>query len=405
MASGIGSKDLDDIKKSFQDSMATQMSLQLHDFSSKMLSEMDKKLSDFKNEVGNGNGFGKNKKNFNNQKGQSNQRSFQSRTGARPKARPNSNQNSTPKNDVKNHDKAFVTEEVVKQKQKRINPYFDNKTVQSGPNTNIRTERKNVKEFVNHNRTENISRSIQCECEIVINCIPKFYGATYEDTVAYDKKEALRALKKFDTNVSSKEIRNVRRHPGVQNGDYIRVTVLFGNSDTPSRLAQKAEDANDFSVLQRSLPRDIRERNSLTLSKLDDLNSNRSKNCHFLWKTTTVKGLVILIQEPDPDYVKPLDGSMGLDDQEFHDSITSPKSHPENLKDLNNVLLKNGANPMTNIPEMSIDEYLDDLAPKYGGINKAMITDILKNQGMKSKEDFKIGKKGEKTIKGATSRA
>ena len=47
------------------------------------------------------------------------------------------------------------------------------------------------------------------------------------------------------------EIRNIRRYPGWEKNteNTITVTVLFSNSTTPDRLAQKAEDENDlFSV-------------------------------------------------------------------------------------------------------------------------------------------------------------
>ena len=382
MASSIPVKELEEIKRSFAESVALQMTSHLTDFSSKMLTEMDKKLSEFQNGSGGGMVRGNGRRNngqFNNQTQQSKPNSGYK--GKKPNMRPNVTPEAKSNVDNSGHNSAFVAGNDSKTK--RINPYL-NKPNKAQQINGAKIERKNVKEYVNFNKTENTAKSIQCECEIVINCIRRFEGS-YEEMAAYDKKEALRALKKFDTNVSLKEIRNVRRHPGKHDGDYIRVTVLFGNSETPSRLAQKAEDDNDFTTLQRSLPRDIRERNKATLEKVADLNQNRRKENAFLWTTTTVKGLVILIQEPDPNFVKPQDVSDVSEDQ-FHDSMGSQETHQQNLADLNKKLAENGAPHVTNVPILDVDSYIDDLTPKYGGINRAMIQAILKGQGMKSKE-------------------
>ena len=405
MAGKFGYNDIEDIKKSFHESVSLQMSTQMEEFSKKMLHAMDEKITDSFGRGGNGSRGRGNHQRYSNRGGGGhrgggkNQRNY-NRNGNKNQGTVTGNGGAESNN---NHDSAFIVENV-KSKPKRVNPYFG-KNSQAGFATKM--ERKNVKEFVNFNKTEGTSRNLQCECEIVVNCI-RYFNGTYEENTLYDKKEALRALKKFDTNVSSKEIRNVRRHPGQQTGDYIKVTVLFGNSETPSRLAQKAEDDNDFSVLQRSLPKDIRERNKATLSKVSDLNEARSKEDAFLWTTTMVKGLVILIQEPDPHFVMPQEKSQ-VEDEQFQDSEepdAETPTHSQNLEELNRKLKENGSPPVNNIPEMAIEDYIEELTPKYGGINKAMITAILKTHGMKSRTktlNIKPSKES-KISKGGSSR-
>ena len=392
-------KDLEEIKKSFQESMTIQM----NEFSSKILTEMDAKLRKFNSDVSTGKG------NVGNKSGQNvshpknkNGKSYQTKRNQNHKETRSSGKIQNSNSEGLPHNSAFIEENNHPRK---VNPYFG-KRKNNNP-MSMKQERKNIKEYVNTTKSDGLSKNLQCECEIVINCIRKFDDGTYEEKTSYDKNEALRALKKFDTNVSSKEIRNVRRHPGVTNSDYQRVTVLFSNSETPMRLAQKAEDNNDFTILQRSVPKDIRDRNLLTRQKLEDLNANRPRTCPFLWSITTVKGLDILIQEPDPKFVPSLDESKTGEDI-FHDTVDSPKmgsqpSHQSNLFGLNSKLGQTGNAQMSNLPDVPIEDYIADLTQKHRGVNDAMLTEILKSQGMKSREE-KTGKKGSKNGKGASSR-
>ena len=229
------------------------------------------------------------------------------------------------------------------------------------------------KNFIEYNRIEAECKSKISDCEIVVNNIPKFWG-TFEENVEHDKRETINSLKKLERGFVASEIKHIRRHPGQdKNKSLIKVTVLFTNSATPDRLALKAEAKEDFTVVERSVTKEVRERNADLKNHRDDLNLARSQDCPFLWSLITVKGIKMLVQIPDPDF-KP-------EEEAFYEAKATLESATSATQELNGILGQNGLPAqMTNVPQISVDQKLEEVKDAYSGQELEVIKKYLTNQ-------------------------
>ena len=368
--------NIEELKKSFHESVAEQMSAQLDDFAIRMNKVLDKRLGKFEQNL-----KPQNKSNWKKgQAGSSNLRNNQNRNDGSG-GRGNGSRNK-PKGQM-----------------------GQKSNIPNRQTGSTNKDKKEAKEFVAFTRSENTAKQWQCECEIIVNCIPNFKGS-FDEIQAHDKFEALKFLQQYDKDVKRNEIKNVRRHPGSDRSKekMVKVTVLFNNSETPARLARKAEEEDDFSIIQRSLPKDIRDRNMATVARLEDLNLKRPQNCPFLWSITTVKGLKILIQISDPTFraEKEKEKEETEPETEQTSDNQSPKAGGQSdlnatvggMRTLNEKLKKTGNSMLTNLPDIYAEDYIEELAEEFGDINVDMMMKVLQTAGMKTK----VKKKKSKTL-------
>ena len=362
-------ENIEEIKKSFHESVAVQMTAQLDSFAKNWNEKMDKRFELLERGMeqksqnsarGNqgGNRGGKTRKNnFSNRAGNGNNDSAKSKIGSGNGSNTSAKQNNGAKN-------------------------------MGRPKSNFQSK-KETKDAINISRTDGLAKQIQCECEIVVNCIPNFKGS-FKEIQAHDLFEALKILQQVDKFVKKNEIKNIRRHPGSEKSkeEFIKVSVLFNNSETPARLALKAEVDDDFTKIQRSLPKDIRDRNMVTLNTMEDLNKKRPQNCPYLWSKTVVKGLIILIQIPDPLFREVPEQIKENPETAQVPAVPQPgtiHSAVEKTKELNEKLLATGNTPLSNLPDVCMEDYMEELEDEFGPLHKEMMEKVLLRAGMKSK--------------------
>ena len=267
-------------------------------------------------------------------------------------------------------------------------------------------EQAYLKQFMHFNIEESHSNANRCSCELVITCIPKFFGAQYVENESHDLIEATRILKVADPNFDEHEIIHAQRHPGQENTDldFIKVTVLFNNSQTPDRIASRAEKLRDTTMFQRSIPIHIRQRNATMDDYIINLNSLRPKNCPYLWSTALVRGEKHRIQRSDPSFVPGRvpepevettttnSGAAGAETEMT--PATGLTGAAAALKLVNSKLSATGSEtPMTNLPTMTVGELMADLKKKHNGNMDLVCQEILLEHGIPDKMELRKARK------------
>ena len=259
-------------------------------------------------------------------------------------------------------------------------------------------EQQYLKQFTNYAIDEAQSKSTRCSCELVIRCIPKFHGS-YAQNEEHDTSKAIEVLKSADKDFHSKEILHVARHPGQENSplDVIRVTVLFNNSNTPERIISRAEMDNDDTIFQRSLPKNIRQRNLTMGSFITNLNSLRPKNASHLWSSVILRGEVHAIKRADPTFVpetEPETPKVTGTAPETEEKLRKPRKGifkaVEALKEANQKMAKCAPEPpMLNTPGLTVEEVMTDMETKHGGDMTLACQELLLMFGVPDKKNLR----------------
>ena len=270
-------------------------------------------------------------------------------------------------------------------------------------------EQQYLKQFTNFAIDEAQSKTTRCSCELVIKCIPKMFG-TYAQNEEHDTSNAIDILKSADKDFCSKEVLHVARHPGQENTplNIIRVTVLFNNSCTPERIVTRAEMENDDTIFQRSIPKNIRQRNLTMGSFITNLNSLRPKNASHLWSSVILRGEVHAIKRADPTFVPPVENSEPETEEDQTNSTPAPTTPiPETeesvkktkkglfkaveaLKNANLKMAKYSPNPpMQNTPGLTVEEVLMDMETKHSGDMTLACQELLLMFGVPDKKNLR----------------
>ena len=175
-----------------------------------------------------------------------------------------------------------------------------------------RADIKNIKEFVRYEQKDKDSETELCKFQIIVNCIRSFEG-DFADEMEHIREEVEKMLTDFDKDLDAAEIMHVQRIRSPAGHELIRAIVYFSNIETPERLASKAEKDGNDEILQRSLPRHIRERNADMDDHVKRLNEQRPQNNPYLWAVLMLKGKKFAIKMPDPLYKKPPVITLGVE--------------------------------------------------------------------------------------------
>ena len=265
------------------------------------------------------------------------------------------------------------------------------------------SEQQYLKQFTDYSIVESQSGANRCALELIINCIPKFFG-TYAQNDDHDMREAIRVLQTADTKFKPDEVVNVQRHPGQSQEtvkDFIRVTVLLDNVRTPDRIATMSEkNRGENELIQRSLTKGLRGRNKSLEYYVTNLNLLRPLNTSYLWSTVKIRGEKHIVQNPDPSYVVPTETETEektIPETEKKTSSEKPTvpmpgifSAVENLKIFNRKMAQTAPSaPMQNIPELKLDEVMADLRKKHGGNMELACKELLIIQGVTDKRELR----------------
>ena len=249
-------------------------------------------------------------------------------------------------------------------------------------------EQQYLKQFMSFSIDEAQSNVTRCACELIIHCIPGFWGS-YAQNEAHDLRQATILLKANDPLFKDQEIIHVYRHPGQKEADgkLLRVTVLFSNSVTPDRIATKAEELRDTKVFQRSLTRGLREKNKTMGDYIYNLNLLRPKNCPYLWSSVVLKGEIHKIQRSDPSFVPEPEMPKK---PETNPAKKGPKGAIQALKEVNRKLAETGPEaPMDNVPGLTVEDTLEELKIKHGGNMTLACQELLMIQGVPDRKDLR----------------
>ena len=267
-------------------------------------------------------------------------------------------------------------------------------------------EQQYLKQYTNFTIDEAQSNANRCACELVLNCIPKFFGS-YAANESHDLREATRILKEADQEFEGYEVVQAQRHPGQEGTDldFIRVTVLFTNSQTPDRIATKAEKTRNTTMFQRSVPKNIRQRNDSMDVYITNLNFLRPKNCAYLWSTVLIRGEKHRIQRSDPSFVPIPEAEMNATSNQ--ETEVSPSSSGDGLmgaiaavKNANAKMAKTGPEaPLNNIPVLTVNEALAELKEKHGGNMELACQELLLNHGLPDKMALRKSRKGSSSLR------
>ena len=263
-------------------------------------------------------------------------------------------------------------------------------------------EQQYLKQYTNFTIDEAQSNANRCACELVLNCIPKKFG-TYAEKEAHDLRESIRVLKEADPAFEGHEVVHAQRHPGQENTelDFIKVTVLFTNSQTPDRIATKAEKNRDTTMFQRSVPKNIRLRNETMGVYIENLNSLRPKNCPYLWSTVLIRGETHRIQRADPSFVPQREPEAEVTENlEQNPRKDGLRGAITALKGANAIMAATGPEaPMGNIPILTVNEALAELKEKHNGNMELACQELLLNHGLPDKMHLRKSRKTSKSSK------
>ena len=272
------------------------------------------------------------------------------------------------------------------------------------------SEQLYLKQFTDYSIIESQSGTNRCALELIVNCIPKFFG-TYAQNDDHDMREAIRVLQTADSKFKPEEVVNVQRHPGQTQEtveDFIRVTVLLDNVKTPDRIATMAEKSRgENELIQRSLTKGLRGRNKTLEYYVTNLNLLRPINTSYLWSTVKIRGEKHIVQNPDPSYVKPTE----MEPEQETEAVTNQSSEKEtetkkpvvpmpgifsaveNLKKFNLKMAQSAPQaPMKNIPELTMSEVMNDLRIKHGGDMELACKELLIIQGVTDQRELRSKK-------------
>ena len=260
------------------------------------------------------------------------------------------------------------------------------------------SEQQYLKQFTDFSIVEAQSGANRCLLELVINCIPKHFG-TYAENDEHDLRETIRILKNADSRFEPKEVMNVQRHPGQHKemeGDFVRVTVLFNNIFTPDRIATAAENNakdGEETLIQRSISKGLRWRNKSLIDYVENLNLLRPVNTPYIWSSVMIRGERHVIQKPDPNFVLPTEAETAQETEVVPGRTTGIFAAVENLKLANQKMAQTAPSPpMTNIPDLTVEEVMADLRIKHSGNMELACQELLIIQGVPDKRKLRTKK-------------
>ena len=231
--------------------------------------------------------------------------------------------------------------------------------VMKQPQQVSKNDMKNIKEFVRIENKDTDGESEICKFQLVISCIPSFEG-DFPEQEEHDSVHAMKILNEFDAEIKEEEIVHVQRIRSPIGHEMVRVLVYFDNTETPDRLATKAERQENTSMVQRSLPKHMRERNVAKDLQMEHLNSIRPQNCAYLWTKITMKGMTALVKKTDPAYQKI--------------TTTDLEGAAKTVQQLHKTLAGVGAtNEVQDTPLISMNQGLQDLSEEAQGDKDLMI--------------------------------